>query len=191
MLRPLGMFDPPLHPKLVHLPLGIAVLLPLLLLALSIAIRKDWLPPRAYWLGALVALVGASSGWFALRAGEADEEVVEQVVAKSLIEAHEEAGEQFAIAATVGAALTVVAAALRLPRLSSAAQAAALLASIATLALGVRAGQLGGELVYRHGAAAAHTERGAAPAGDGARDRGSAGSAALGRDDDADEHGAY
>lgn len=149
------MFDLPLHPTLVHVPLGLAVILPFLLVALLVAIRKQWLPPRAWWLGVAIAVIVAGSSWVALQTGETDEERVENVVPESAIEEHEEAGEQLLIAAAITAGLALAAAFLRNRQVLLGAHAAATLASLVVLALAVRTGHLGGELVYRHGAASA------------------------------------
>ena len=68
------MMPDPLHPAIVHFPIVLAVLSPVIAGALVWAIRSGRVPLRA-WIGMLVlqaALVG--SGWLAAETGEREEE---------------------------------------------------------------------------------------------------------------------
>jgi uncharacterized membrane protein len=150
----------PLHPAVVHLPIALAVLLPALALLGAVTIQRRIVPPRT-WLGVLLlqaVLVG--SGWLALETGEAQEERVEQVVAERHIEDHEERAERFQLAA--GVTLAVLAAGLLPGAVGGVARGVSVVATLAVLAAGVQVGHSGGELVYRHGAAAAYTRQDAA-----------------------------
>ncbi len=145
----------PLHPALVHLPLGLALATPLLAAGIALTAWRGWLPRRA-WMGvvALQALLVAG-GAAALLAGEREGERVEKVVGKDPVEAHEERAEAFLWAA--GAVLAVSAAVLVAPaRVGGPLMALSLAGMIAVAALAVRTGTAGGELVYRHGAARAY-----------------------------------
>lgn len=148
----------PTHPLFVHLPMALAVLMPLLSFGLLLAWWRGWFRPRTWSIAVAAQALLAVSGFVAMRTGEADEERVERVVAESAIEAHEEAAELFTWSAVLVLALSVLP--LLLHRRPAPAQVAALGASVATLAvlgLGYRVGAAGGELVYRHGAANAFT----------------------------------
>jgi uncharacterized membrane protein len=148
------MLPDPLHPAVVHLPVALAVLLPLLTLLGAASIRRGWLPLRAWSGVVLLAGLLVIGAWVALETGESDEERVERVVAEKRIEAHEEAAELFM---AVGVVLFVVAAAgLRPGRVGDAARVASVVTALALLGAGARVGHLGGELVYVHGAADAH-----------------------------------
>jgi hypothetical protein len=121
--------------------------------------------PLRTWILAIVLqglLVG--SGLAALRSGEAEEDRVERLVPETAIEAHEEAAELFLIGA--GTVLAIALGAMLIPRDRSA-RAVATLAALGTLGvlgLGYRTGKAGGELVYRHDAAAAYaSDRAGAP----------------------------
>lgn len=144
------------HPKLVHVPIALGVLMPLVAGALLLAWWRKWLPPRAWLLAAGLQLVLVVSGTFAIRSGEAEEERVEQVVPEAAIEHHEEAAEAFvwASAGVLMAMLAATALAKRGPGLSLAAAATA--GTLVVLGLGYRTGQAGGRLVYEHGAAQAY-----------------------------------
>ncbi|MCA9538318.1 MAG: hypothetical protein KC620_05490 [Myxococcales bacterium] len=140
----------PLHPGLVHLPLGIGLILPIVLFWLWFYVRKSPDRARIWWLGvALQAMVTATS-FAAMQTGEADEHKVEKVVAKAKIHAHEEAAELFAYASVAGLVVTVAGSFVAPARLVAA------LLSIVIIGFGLRAGEKGGELVYIHGAADAH-----------------------------------
>ncbi len=150
----------PIHPAIVHLPLALALLVPIVALGAAVAVHRGKLP-RWVWavvLGLQAALVG--SGALAMQTGERDEDRVEAIVGDSAMEAHEETAEHFVYAA---AGLTVLfALGLVLPRAAwrSGAMGLAVIGSAALAALAIGVGHSGGELVYVHGAAAAH----AAPA---------------------------
>jgi drug/metabolite transporter (DMT)-like permease len=150
------MFELPLHPKFVHLPLGLAVVLPLVLAGLLLAIRRAWLAERAWWVGAALAVLLLGGTWAATQTGETDEERVEDVVGGRLIHEHEEAAEGFLAAAAV-TALVALAGAVLPARLRTPAQVVAVVGAVGALAAALRTGHLGGELVYKHGAARAWT----------------------------------
>jgi len=92
----------PLHPAVVHLPVALAVLLPLLAFG-AIWFMRRGARPRASW-GVAVAFMGMLVGatLVAKETGEQQEERVEQVVPERSINAHEEAADRFlAVAAAV------------------------------------------------------------------------------------------
>ncbi len=145
----------PWHPKLVHLPLALAFLVPALGVLLWIATARSWLPRRAWLLYVLAQLGLLLGAWAASATGEEDEDLVERFVPEAALEAHEEAAEAFlwAGALALGGGLLP----LLVPRRRVGPAAGAAIAAAAVVAaLAARTGEAGGELVYRHGAAAAH-----------------------------------
>ena len=155
----------PLHPALVHLPLGLAIVMPLLAIGLALAARRRDLS-RAPWL-ALVALQAllSVSAVVVLKTGQRDEDVVEKVVPRAAVHEHEEAGEAFLIATFVVLALAAAGAFLT-GRLGSASRGLFVVGTLVVASAGLRTGHLGGQLVYVHGAASAHVQK-AAPANAG------------------------
>jgi uncharacterized membrane protein len=156
----------PLHPAIVHLPLGLAVVLPIAALGVAVALWRGWLPARA-WVGvvALQALL-VGGGLLGLASGEADEERVERAVGEAAIESHEHAAKRFVIAGGLTLAVAVTALAFaRRPAWQRSAQLATAALSLGVLALGLNVGHQGGQLVYGKGGAAAWTS---ASAGDSA-----------------------
>jgi uncharacterized membrane protein len=151
------------HPKLVHLPIALAVLMPLISGGLLLAWWRKWLPARAWVVAVALQGVLVGSGILALQSGEAEEERVERVVAEGFIEEHEQAAEAFVWASGGVLAVMLVGLALSSRRTGPVAAAAATLGTLVVLGLGYRTGQAGGDLVYRHGAAQAFAGSAAPP----------------------------
>lgn len=157
----------PLHPALVHLPLGLAMVLPALAIALMISVWRGWLPRRA-WLGFVgLQLLLVGSGFAALQTGEADEETVEKLVSHEAMEAHEHAAKRFMLGGGVTLALAAATLAVAWRKERStwllALMAASTVGSLAVATLAVATGSEGGELVYREGAANAWVPAAGAP----------------------------
>lgn len=165
----------PLHPKLVHLPLGLAVVVPLVTLALLVAAWRRWLPSRVWAIPMLLQLLLVVGGVAALKTGEPEWGVVDKLVPEAALEAHEEAAEGFVWAG--GAVLALMLAAPGAARLAKRERAgrvfavAAAAGTLVVLALAVRTGQAGGQLVYRHGAAGAYSSSPPVPPGGGGKPR--------------------
>lgn len=144
------------HPKVVHIPIALAALMPLLAAGLVLAWRQQWLPRRAWWIAALLQAVLVGSALLALQTGEAEEERVERVVAERYLEAHEEAAQAFVWSAGVTLAVMLAGAIVPAPGAGFVAAVVSTIASLVVLGLGYRTGQMGGALVYEHGAASAY-----------------------------------
>jgi uncharacterized membrane protein len=152
------MLDGPLHPALVHVPLGLSFVVPLVAIGISFAFLRGRLPRSAFAILAGLQLVLAGSGFAAMAAGDRDERPVKQVVGKQLVHDHEERAETFVWTATAVAALGI--ALLLVPaRLVKPAAALVVAGNLAVAALAFATGKAGGEIVYRHGGAAAFAER--------------------------------
>ena len=146
------------HPKIVHLPIALAVLMPLVASGVAFAWWRGWFDRRVWVLVILLQAGLVGSGFLAMNTGEKEEERVEKVVAEQHIEAHEEAAEIFVWASA--AVLVLMALPLVLPQgqLRWAAIVTACIGSIVVLAFGFRAGEAGGRLVYQYGAAQAYVD---------------------------------
>jgi hypothetical protein len=139
----------PLHPAVVHAPLGLALIMPILLAGLVWAIVTGRLPARAWLMGLLLQGVILGAALVALWTGERDEERFERRAGEAQVEAHEQAARAF----TFVAGGTFVAAAVGLalrnrpgPFLTTGLGTVAL--SLAMLGLGIQAGHRGGLLVH-------------------------------------------
>lgn len=148
------------HPKIVHLPIALGVLMPLLAGGVLLAWWRDWFPARSWALVVVLQAILLGSGLVALQTGETEEERVERVVPEQAIEEHEEAAEMFvwASGAVLGFMLLGLATTKRKAGLPLA--AVGTLGTLVVLGLGYQTGQAGGELVYQHGAASAYVSEG-------------------------------
>ena len=139
----------PLHPALVHLPLGVAFVVPLVLGIVLVA-RRRGKPGRTPWLIAValqsVLFAGALAATWT---GEADEDAMgAEGASHAAVEAHEEQAEAFTWLAGVTLAAVVVAALGTTTPAGIPLAALALLLSVGGLGQGVRAGHAGGALVH-------------------------------------------
>jgi hypothetical protein len=154
----------PLHPAIVHAPLGLALAVPVVLLVLTVGLFRRKVAPRALLIGALLQTIVVGGGLLALATGDAEESRVEAVVPESAIERHEDLATLFVSAAAVTLAGTLAASFGR-ERWSRRFAVASTGASVAVLALGLAVGHAGGNLVYRDGAASAYSTSAGAAAG--------------------------
>ncbi|RME20891.1 MAG: hypothetical protein D6798_19420 [Deltaproteobacteria bacterium] len=175
--------DLPIHPALVHLPLGIAFVVPLLAVGLLVATWRGWLPRRALWILAGLQAIVLATALLAQRTGEEAEEMVEDAVPESAIHAHEEDAEAFTAGAGLLLVLFIAGAALPSRKLSLGVTTAAVVVSLGVAGLGAETGHEGGKLVYQHGAAEAWNRA----TGGGATAAGAAPGAVRARGEDADD----
>lgn len=148
----------PLHPAVVHLPVAIAVLVPIFAIGALYFIRRGTRPRTAWGLTVSVLAALLFSGWVALQTGEQQEERVEDVVAERSIHTHEEAAEVFLL--TTALVLAASLAGFAPGRVGQAGRWATTAGTVAILGAGWNVGHTGGMLVYRDGAASAYTSAG-------------------------------
>jgi len=141
------------HPRIVHFPIALAMLMPFVLGVLLLAWWRGWLPHKAWWLGVALQLVLVGSGFLAVRSGEVEEERVEEVVPHDAVVAHEHSGQRLLFASIAVLIGTALAGAFAQRQIGLPLGVACLLGSLVVLAFGYETGKEGGALVYRHGAA--------------------------------------
>lgn len=145
------------HPKLVHLPMALGVLMPFVGAGLLLAWWRNWFPRRIWLVALVLQAVLVVSTLAGLQTGESDEERVERFVPERYLEEHEVAAQSFAWASAAVLAVMVLVTALPERRLALTLAAVATAGSAGVLWLGYRTGEAGGRLVYEHGAAQAYT----------------------------------
>lgn len=155
--------DLPIHPAVVHVPLALSIVVPWLAIALAVWIGRGGVPARAWWLVVALQVVTAGGAFTAVKTGEKDAEKVGVAVPAEPLEEHEEAAEWFAWSTGIALAFMLAPAFVGDAALARWLRVAAIAAALVSAAAGVRTGLLGGQLVYVHGAAAAHGLQQASP----------------------------
>ncbi len=147
----------PFHPLVVHFPLALTFILPVLIVIFAWMIKVNKMTAKGWIIivGLQMALV--ASGYVALETGETEEQTAKRVVAKSLIHAHEEAAEIFVGSTVLGLVLSIAAFFLR-KELNFPLKLLMAALGLVSSFLAYRTGSLGGELVYVHGAANAYRD---------------------------------
>ncbi len=145
----------PWHPVLVHFPLALAALVPLVALAVWMVTRKGRFPSSVWWLVVALQLVATGSAFLAGETGEWEEVTVERVTGPAPLELHEEQAEMFIAGSIAASALTVAGAFVPLP-VRAWVQLGAIALMVADAGLALRTGGSGGALVYTHGAPSAY-----------------------------------
>lgn len=159
------MLPEPLHPVVVHFPIVLGVVLPILAVW-ALWRMHDGAPPRVWRPVALVAVLTFVTAYAAAWTGEKEEERVEAVLAtEDPLHEHEDAADLFVLVSGVVAGLTLLG--LVPGFVGRGARLLVLVGAVAGTAAVTRTGFLGGELAYQHGAAAAYTAGG--PTGEGGR----------------------
>jgi uncharacterized membrane protein YfcA len=140
------------HPKTVHIPIALGILMPLIAGCFVLAWWRKWLPPQTWFVAIGLQAILLGSGIIALRSGEVEEDRVEGQVPERFVEEHEEVAEGFVW--TSGGVLTVMilAAVFASRKVGLPFAAAATLGTLVVLGFCYRTGQAGGNLVYQHGA---------------------------------------
>jgi uncharacterized membrane protein len=147
----------PFHPVIVHFPLALAFILPILMLIFIFMIKKNKMSQQAWLIIIGLQIATTLTGYIAMNAGENEEDAVEKVVNKKLIHEHEEAAEVFVGSTVIVLVLSVAAFFLR-KEVQFPVYLGVCLLSLVSCFLAYKAGELGGELVYKHGAAGAYSD---------------------------------
>jgi len=150
------MLPDPLHPAIVHMPLALAALLPLIVIAVMVATKFGTPAQRGWRLVVVVLAVLAGSAIVAVETGEDEEDAVEEVVDGDFIHEHEERAELFRNLAVL--TLLIGFGGLARGKLGAFSRGAGTGMAFALAVLAWRTGESGGDLVYQHGAAGAYVE---------------------------------
>ena len=145
----------PIHPKFVHLPLALSVLLPIVGGVCTIAWWRGWCTRRIWIITALLHAVFALSAFAAMQTGEIDERVAKTAVSDKLIRDHESAAELF-LWSTIGAFfLALIAAIAEEERVALRFAIGTVTLAACSCYLAFDVGDQGGKLVYKYGASRA------------------------------------
>jgi uncharacterized membrane protein len=140
------MLPSPLHPAVVHFPIVLMILLPLMALGALWTIRRGVPARRAWALPVLFAVLLSISSWAALETGEQAEEGLEDRVGEAVLEDHEESAERFLWLSLGVMLLTGVG--LASGRVGRASRIVGTAAALALVVAGYQVGHTGGRIVY-------------------------------------------
>jgi uncharacterized membrane protein len=145
-----------LHPAIVHLPLGLAFVIPALAAGFAWALWKRRVRSRAWVSVIALQAVLLGAGLVAMNTGEREEERVERIVPDAALEQHEEFAEQFVWATGVTLVFATLVVVIRKPAIARALTLATVAGTLVVAAAALRVGHAGGRLVYVHNAGAAY-----------------------------------
>lgn len=143
----------PLHPMMVHLPIGLSILMPFIFGIIIFFVRKKKVNSNTFIAAVIFQSVLTVAAFAAVQSGRIEEHRMKETgwVSHDLVEAHEHAGKRVFIVMIV--TLVVSAAAIATTKFQFPLQIGAFVLSIVVAGMITIAGHLGGELVYIHGAA--------------------------------------
>jgi uncharacterized membrane protein len=147
----------PLHPAIVHLPLGLAFVLPVLAAGFAWALWTRRIRAGSWITIVALQAILLGAGMLAMNTGEREEHKVESIVPDAAMERHEGLAERFVW--VTGATLVLAVLVLATARRPEAPRVLAMLTVAGTIVVAtaaVQVGRAGGELVYRHNAGAAY-----------------------------------
>ena len=144
-----------LHPKLVHLPLALSMLMPLLGGAIALSWWRGWLPRRVWAITLLLHMTLTLSAFAAMQSGEDEQNIAEKVVSGELIRAHEDSASALLWLSVVALFAALIATIAEDERTALRFAAGTVIISLGVAFFAVETGGLGGDLVYKHGAARA------------------------------------
>lgn len=154
----------PLHPMIVHFPVAFTFIFPILVIVFAYMIKINKMTPKGWLVIVGLQLAVVITGYVSLETGETEEHTVEKVVSKDLIHDHEEAAEIF-VGSTVLALVLSIGVFFIRKEFQFPIKIGIAVIGLVSCYLGYKTGTLGGELVYKHGAASAYVIDENAPQG--------------------------
>ena len=146
----------PLHPALVHIPLGLAFVIPGLALGFAWALWTDRIRTRGWIVIVALQALLLGAGLVAMNTGEREEDRVEPLVSRAALHTHEEYAEQFVWATGFTLALAGLVLVFRRRAAMRTLTIASVAGSLLVAGAAVRVGHAGGRLVYVDNAGAAY-----------------------------------
>ncbi|PIP93815.1 MAG: hypothetical protein COW00_04465 [Bdellovibrio sp. CG12_big_fil_rev_8_21_14_0_65_39_13] len=141
----------PLHPAIVHLPLGLIIFAPILSL-LFLFYFKDLVNFKRNWLIVVFLHLFVMGGALvAKKTGEIEEERVEKIIGHHEIHEHEEKAEFFIVLSIVFFLVSGAVLAPNKTAVRKGLQYTLLLGQLGLIAVGINVGHSGGEMVFSQG----------------------------------------
>ncbi|NVB82898.1 MAG: hypothetical protein HOV81_31260 [Kofleriaceae bacterium] len=146
----------PLHPKLVHVPMALCVVMPMVAILIWVGVSRGWFTPRAWLIAAVLQCTTFGGAIAALKSGEEDGEKVEGYASEEALETHEHRAYWFVCVAGANVALCGAAFLLHRDRRQGLVGACAIVGLFVGAYAGYLVGDAGGRLVYVANASDAH-----------------------------------
>ncbi len=147
----------PNHPKIVHVPMALCLLMPMVGMLIWFGVRRDWFTPRVWLIAAFLQGATLAGGLAALQTGGEDGEKVEGYASEEALTTHEDRASWFLYVAGANFLLCGVTFLLQRDRgLQQRIGAFAIVGLLAGTYAGIRVGDAGGRLVYIGNATDAH-----------------------------------
>lgn len=148
----------PLHPIIIHLPIGLTILLPIIVLVTWALFIKGHVNKFALVLLPVLYFSISGLAYIAMETGEDEEHTVEKVVDEKYIEEHEESAETFFVASLVVAAISLAPLFITKTATIKAGFPLLLAAHGVLIYFVYLVGHSGGELVYKYNAPSAYQD---------------------------------
>ena len=142
----------PLHPAIVHLPIGIALMLPILNILFFWLFKTGKAKREASMILIIMHLGLATTSFLAMQLGEIEEEKIEHQIDHNALENHEHKGEFYA-QATIALALVSVLLVFTRGRRFEQVLGLLFIGQIILIFFTYQVGHSGAQLVYKHDAA--------------------------------------
>ncbi len=146
------------HPKIVHVPIALALIAPLFTGAIALGWWRGFFQKKVWAIAVALQAILVMSAVAAQFSGETDADRVGQVIGHDLVHDHEEAAESFLWASIAVLLVMLAPVVMSRKKTKHIATAVATVGTIVVLAMGVSTGNKGGALVYEHGAGEAYTD---------------------------------
>ncbi|MGE0867520.1 MAG: DUF2231 domain-containing protein [Kofleriaceae bacterium] len=147
----------PMHPKLVHIPIALCIVMPMMLTLVWMGIRRGWFTSRTWLLCAVLQGALFVSSVAALQSGKNDGDKVEGYASEEALQTHANRASWFVYIAGFNLALSSGVALLPLARpRRQLLGAIAIAGSLGATYAGYLVGDAGGRLVYVANASDAH-----------------------------------
>jgi uncharacterized membrane protein len=146
----------PNHPQLVHLPLVLSFVMPILSLVFVWFLKTNKMHKNAWIILVGFQICIVATAYISLETGETEEDKVERLVGKKNLHSHEEKAEIFVATAVLSLSLLIVTYFIK-AQFQFYAQLLTVLSLVITSITAYGAGQSGFKLVYQFAAASAYT----------------------------------
>ncbi len=147
----------PFHPLISHFPIALAFIIPLLSITFALLIKSGKMLSQTWLIIIALNLTTVTMGYVAIKSGVAEEAAMEKVLEKKLLQTHESTAEVFVGLIVISTLLSLSAFFLK-DHFQFAVQMCSAGLGLVGIYFAYQTAILGGELVYKYGAATAYVQ---------------------------------